>query len=967
MIFVLLGVAALGGLAYAIVRALEGRGHPRPSQIPEPTGGEDRAPRFRVLPVAVGGIVGTAMLAALLLGTGNDDVGGMLVFFAVVGAMGLGAWFFLFSGRVRTATPSARKRLWHALFLGFFAVYALGLGGWFVAGLATGIAGNVDGLHERLHKYGGAPNVVTIKASDVGPFSIEGSQRIREITLRAGTLTTIEFTAAQTVDKRAIPHNIAILDGAERIFTSAQNAPRFLGQPDEYGDLYEDVTIFPSFRAPGEGFYTYRCDLHPTLQNGTVRVLPASAPLTDPNSHQGLRDMARRMAEVSHQAEGPLEIVADYLFSLISFGLGIFLVILRPRERTARVFGLAMIGTAAAYNLQSHGAAAVASVFNDPIHSILHPLTGIMYVYALILFPDGHLVPRWSNRYLRIAYRAAVFVAVMIMLDVTGAFEPNFGAHPAALVVVFGMVIPLIGIAAQSYRLRRATTSEARQQSRLLVWALATAAILGVALFALGGFDLGTLINPTQADPTLIGSVESRAFRVFQPLFVVIPVALFVGIMRFRLWDIDLVISRALVYGTLAALIGSAYVGVVVGLGGAIGSQTGLSIAVTVAVALAFDPLRSRLQRLANRLIYGERASPYDVLSEMAHRLAGASSPDEALDTIAEAAGRAVGGVRARARLELPDRDACESFWQSADGDAPFDRTVDVVHQDRKIGDISVAKRIGDPLRPAENRLLEALAGQVGLALQSLRLAEQLRIRLAELEVAARELSGSRGRLMRAADAERRRLEQLIHEGVERELQAIGDALKIAEEHVARDALGAVDELERIAEQANHTQEALRGLARGIFPPLLSDKGVGAALQSHLRKMEATVTMSGTLDERFDARAEAAVYFCCIEALRPMSRASADATAATVELARENGWVRFAVRNTAGLTATSAEVQLLVDRIEAVGGTLVVHTSDGQTEVAGRVPARSNEAEPVDQIDDQTLVSLSGSKADFGT
>jgi signal transduction histidine kinase len=501
----------------------------------------------------------------------------------------------------------------------------------------------------------------------------------------------------------------------------------------------------------------------------------------------------------------------------------------------------------------------------------------------------------------------------------------------------------------------------------LLVWALATAAGLGVLLFALGGFDLGVLIDPTRADPTLIGSVESRAFRVFQPLFVVIPVALFVGIMRYRIWDIDLVISRALVYGALAALIGSAYVGVVVGLGGAIGSQTGLSIAVTVAVALAFDPLRSRLQRLANRLIYGERATPYDVLSEVAHRLADATSPDDALEAIAEAAGRAVGGVRARARLELPDRAGCEAFWPSADGDAPFDRTVDVVHQERKIGDIAVAKKVGDPLRPAENRLLEALAGQVGLALQSLRLAEQLRIRLGELEVAARELSGSRGRLMRAADAERRRLEQLIHEGVERELEAIGDALKIAEKNVARDAVRATDELERIAEQANHTQEALRALARGIFPPLLSDKGVGAALQSHLRKLEATVTMSGTLDERFDARAEAAVYFCCIEALRPMSRATAGASAATVELGRENGWVRFAVRNAAGLTATSAEVQLLVDRIEAVGGTLVVRTSDGETEVAGRVPATTSATDPADQIADQTLVSLSGSKADLGT
>lgn len=934
---ILLGLTLLGGLAYLIVQRLEERSARR-GNPPEPTATSDDSARPRPLFMGlVGTLVGTAALAAFFIGIGHDEVGGTLVVVSVVGAIALAIWFFLYSGRIRTATLSTRKRLWHLLFVGFFVTYALGLSAWFAAGLVSGIAGNVDSVHERLHAYGGAPSVVQIRAADVGPFSIEGSQRIREITLRSGTHTTIEFTASATYDQRAIPHNIAILDGENRIFTSPRVVPYFLGQENEYGELYEDRVEYFAFQAPAEGTYAYRCDLHPTLQRGTIRVLPASAPLTDPTVNQGMRDMARRIAEVSHQAEDPLEIVADYLFGIISFGLGVFLVILRPRERAARVFGIAMIGTAAAYNLQSHSAVAVASVFDDPIHSILHPLTGITYIYALILFPDGRLVPRLSNRYLRIAYRAAVFFAAMMLLDVTGAFDPNFGAHPAVLVVVFGMVIPVIGIIAQSFRLRRATTSEARQQSRLLVWALAIAAGLGVFLFVIGGFDLGALINPSQTDPTLIVSVESRAFRVFQPLFVVIPVALFVGIMRYRLWDVDLVISRALVYGALAALIGAAYVGVVVGLGGAIGGQTGLSIAVTVAVALAFDPLRSRLQRVANRLIYGERASPYDVLSEVAHRLADATSPDEALETIAEAAGRAVGGVRARARLELPDGERREAIWPADAEVAEFDRIVDVVHQEGRIGEIAVAKRPGDPLRPAENRLLEALAGQVGLALQSLRLAEQLRDRLDELEAAARELSGSRGRLMRAADAERERLEQLIHEGVERELVAIGETLRAAETSVTRNRPAAIAELESVAEQANRTQEALRALARGIFPPLLSDKGVVAALQSHVRKLPSPVTLNASLDERFDARAEAAVYFCCVEALRPMTRGTSRSPA-IVDLARENGWVRFSVRNTERLSVKPGDLQLLVDRVEAVGGSLVIEES----EVAGRVPATTD-------------------------
>jgi signal transduction histidine kinase len=248
-----------------------------------------------------------------------------------------------------------------------------------------------------------------------------------------------------------------------------------------------------------------------------------------------------------------------------------------------------------------------------------------------------------------------------------------------------------------------------------------------------------------------------------------------------------------------------------------------------------------------------------------------------------------------------------------------------------------------------------------------MRLAEQLRARLHELEVAARELSASRGRLMRAADAERRRLEELIHQGVERELVEIGETLAAAESSVTRNRQRAITELDRVAKQANDTQEALRALARGIFPPLLTDKGVGAALQSHVRKLPGAVVLSGTLDERFDIRAEAAVYFCCVEALRPAIRGPAGAFPVTVELGSENGWVRFAVRNPAGPPVAPGDLQLLVDRVEAVGGSLVVRITDDETEVSGVVPALTLDVDRTNQIPAQTAASRSGSNSDLGT
>ncbi|MGH2785407.1 MAG: sensor histidine kinase, partial [Actinomycetota bacterium] len=259
-------------------------------------------------------------------------------------------------------------------------------------------------------------------------------------------------------------------------------------------------------------------------------------------------------------------------------------------------------------------------------------------------------------------------------------------------------------------------------------------------------------------------------------------------------------------------------------------------------------------------------------------------------------------------------------------------------------------------LKPAENRLLEALAGHVGLAMQSVRLAEQLRARLTDVERAAGELTASRSRLMLAADAERVRLEKLIHEGVERELVAMSEQLTGAERTFARSRARAVTVLERVAEQANHTQETLRDLARGIFPPLLSDRGVMPAIESQVRKLPGSITVIGTIEDRFDPRAEAAVYFCCIEALRRAAHPD-DGSRVTVELGRENGWVRFAVRGHA--PALTADLQLLIDRVEAVGGSLEVRGSDGEGELAGRVPVQVAAA--------QTPASRSGSNADLGT
>jgi signal transduction histidine kinase/plastocyanin len=879
----------------------------------------------------------------------------------VLGAMAAGIWFFLFSGRVRTATKEGRTKIWHRLFLAFFTFYVFGLLAWLAAGLLPAIAHHVPSLHDRLHAYGGVSNVIDVSADEIAPFSVDGSQRIREMTMREGSTVVINFTNSPTYEDLVYPHNVAIgTTGGETIFRGPDLLPKPGDGFDDYGseeeeDFFDANTTIYAFTAPSAGSYVYFCSIHPDRMRGSVLVLEPDAHTSD-WLDPGFRDMARRVAEVSHEAQGVSDVTLDYIFSALSLGLGIFLVALRPRERMARIFGLAMVGTAAAYNLQSHASLAVHSAFEDPLHFFLHPLTGVMYIYALVLFPDGRLIPRWSNRIVRVAYRAAVFFTILFLLGSTGGALPDFGQHPAALVLVFGFIIPILGIAAQSFRLRRASGAETRQQSRLLLWATVASLGVGAVLLLVLNIDLKALIEPTVGDPIAIGENERLAFRVFQPLFVVIPIALFAGILRYRLWDIDLVVNRTLVYGALAGSIGALYVGIVVGLGGALGGRTELTIVATVLGAVAFDPLRSRFQSLANRLVYGQRSSPYEVMAGVSQRLAGAATPEDVLPVVAETAARAVGAARTRARLTLPSGEVREATWPGPSEETTFDRVIPVTHLGEEIGEIAVAKRAGDALKPAENRLLEALAGHAGLAIQSVRLAEELRARLADLELAAGELAASRGRLMRAADAERVRLEKLIHEGVEQELVAMSEQLTDAERAFGRSRARSVSMLERIAEQANHTQETLRDLARGIYPPLLSDRGVVPALESQVRKLPGAITMSGTIAERFDPRSEAAVYFCCVEALR-RAAVPGDHAAVTIELGRENGWVRFAVRGSG--PALTTDLQLLIDRVEAVGGSLEVRGSNGEGELAGRVPAQVAAA--------QTPASRSGSNADLGT
>jgi len=264
------------------------------------------------------------------------------------------------------------------------------------------------------------------------------------------------------------------------------------------------------------------------------------------------------------------------------------------------------------------------------------------------------------------------------------------------------------------------------------------------------------------------------------------------------------------------------------------------------------------------------------------------------------------------------------------EADVPAD-AVDVVHRGEKLGALSVTMPASDPMNPSKERLVHDLAAQAGLVLRNVRLIEDLR--------------ASRQRLVAAQDEERRKLERNLHDGAQQQLVALAVQLKLARTMIDRDPAKAGGMLDSLQGAAGDALEELRDLARGIYPPLLADKGLAAALESQARKAAVPTTVVSDDIGRYPRDVESAVYFCTLEALNNVAK-YAEASNADVRLARSNGHLTFTVHDDGrgfdrGATSFGTGLQGMIDRLDAVGGNLHVTSAPGAgTTVTGRVPAR---------------------------
>lgn len=540
-------------------------------------------------------------------------------------------------------------------------------------------------------------------------------------------------------------------------------------------------------------------------------------------------------------------------------------------------------------------------------------LVGISFLFLLV--PDGHLVSRrW-----RYAVPVPALGGLLCFVGVAatdprsysltaeaGLAETGNGlAFDVGLVLVMaGLFISLVGLVT---RLRR-SQGELRRQLRLIT--LSSACVCVGLIWSV----VGEVLNGGQ-----------QTWSTSLPLFtsyLLMPVLFAIAVLRYRLYDIEVIINRTLMVAAGTAFAAVGYTTLVVGAGEVAGRASGqlwLSLAATTVVALAFQPARRVLLRFSQRLAFGPRAQPYEALSDFSSRLAQLPSPDSLLATVAEAAGHAVGASRATARLHPLRPGAPVATWGAKGPSGEVEHEVAVRARGDVIGRLAVTMPRGRPLQPSDLRLLEALADQAGIAFRNAAMQAELTRHVAALALTTKDLDRSRSRIVEADDAVRRDLSSAISAQVLPHLHAVGEALG---ERWPRGGPGTATTLdpttlEPLVLRVNAALAALRELTRGVHPTQLSRLGLEPALRSLLDRAGRSVALDvarSASARRYPTRVEAAVYFCCVEAMAPGSqvtrvglRVDGDELVHTVEGALPTGIDLTAVRDRAGAAGGQVE------------------------------------------------------------
>src|SRR5215212_7331981 len=612
----------------------------------------------------------------------------------------------------------------------------------------------------------------------------------------------------------------------------------------------------------------------------------------------------------------------------------------------------------------------------------------VLLFFVLLLFPTGRLL---SSRWRIVAWVVACTVLVGLTSDALVAgplewsspfdFDNPFGVDAPILgqlraAATWVLIAALLGaILSLVMRLVR-SRGEERQQIKWFV----AASVLG--FFALFGV---TVVSNVVPEGNSFGDlVDFLANLLWIVVPASLPIAVGIAILRYRLYDIDILINRTLVYGALTVCIIGIYVLIVGYLGAVFQARGNLAVSILAAglVAVMFQPLRERLQRVVNRLTYGERDDPYRVLSRLGRRLEATIAPEAVLPAIVEDIARAlrlpqvaiwltdddtlrlgaahgsipaspiVNDARAVEALRnatdlvrLADLDPSGVYRDIVAGGG-VSLIAPLTHQGELVGALCLAPRSpGEGFSAADRRLLRDLASQSGAAVHEVQLTGALRSSLEDLQ-------RSRERLVEAQEEERRRIQRDLHDGLGPVLASMRLRLEACLDLAERTAVPLSGDLERLYELVGQATGDIRRLVYDLRPPVLDQLGLVPAISQHCERFEresGIKTELATASElAVPAAAEVTVLRVVQEALVNVHK-HAQASRVEVRLERQGEWLLVRVTDDGkgflhsanGGAGVGTGLLSMRERAELLGGTLnVENRPEGGTDLLARIPAR---------------------------
>ncbi len=558
-----------------------------------------------------------------------------------------------------------------------------------------------------------------------------------------------------------------------------------------------------------------------------------------------------------------------------------------------------------------------------PVRAVLGLLVTFCFPFLLLVifyvFPDGRFTPRWT-------IIPALYLAGSLgwTFFVVRALGSQSGWH--------ALIMPLLLIAsavvAQVYRYRRISGPVQKQQVKWFITGLG----LLLVTFVGGNILLGVTGGFQEVPPPSADVIWPIFEAVSTLASICVAVTLAIAVLKYRLFDLDLVVNRALVYLGLTISVVGIYV-LVVGYLGALFRTSGnvlISIIATALVAVIFQPLRERLQRGANRMLWGQRDEPYAVMAGLGRRLEGILAPDAVLPMIVETVASALKLPYVAIALNQGD----SSFVAAERGAQPSTalEVVPLIYQGEQVGELRLSPRPGEAtLAPADRRLLHDLASQAGMVVHSVQLTQ--------------DLHRARVRLVTGREEERRRLRRDLHDGLGPTLASQALTIDAARILIERDPSGAADLLRDAKAQSQAAVGEIRRVVYELRPPALDDLGLVGTLRD-LASQYAGAGLIVSLEApaslpALSAAVEVAVYRISQEAITNVAR-HARATSCAIDIS-VNGCLTLSISdNGVGIPAdrrAGVGLTSMRERAEELGGSCsIANRAEGGTIVVAHLP-----------------------------